>query len=174
MLFFCFCTTSCVCLVVCSTSHPGGNQVDGLPPASSERHVRCKQTSQKNDQQYSTIVWMQVRGNTRFFYFMLFGPGDCFCGLKMAFLNFAKFSIFCPKLAPSSGSFRHLKTIGLQKFWHQSLGNDLLSLGKIRILNLNYQSLSNLQNTRAHPQKCPSNQNLPTSPACFPNYSYRA
>ena len=35
MLFFCFCTALCVCLVVCSTSHPGGNQVDGLPPASS-------------------------------------------------------------------------------------------------------------------------------------------
>ena len=108
------------------------------------------------------------------FILMLFGPGDCFCGPKMAFLNFTKVSIFRPNLAPSSGRFRPLKTIELQKFWHQSFGNDLLSLGKIRILNLNYQILSNLQNTRAHQQICPSNQNLATSPACFPNYSYRA
>ena len=105
---------------------------------------------------------------------MLLGPGDCFSGPKMAFLNFTKFSIFRPKLAPLPGSFRPLKTIGLQKFWHQSFGNDLLSLTKIQILNLNYQILSYLQNTRAHQGKCPSNQNLSTSPACFPNYSYRA
>ena len=108
------------------------------------------------------------------FILMLFGPGDCFCGPKMAFLNFRKFSIFRPNLAPSSGSFRPLKTIGLQKFWHQSFGNDLLSLGKIRILNSYGQILSYLQNTRAQQGKCPSKQNLPTSPACFPNYSYRA
>ena len=103
------------------------------------------------------------------FILMVFGPGDCFSDPQMAFLNFTNVCIFCPNLAPSSGSFRPLKTIGLQKFWHQSFDNDLLSLGKIRILNFYGEILSNLQNTRAHPQKCPSNQNLPTSPACFPN-----
>ena len=108
------------------------------------------------------------------FILMLFGPGDCFCGPKMAFLNFTKFSTFLPKLAPLPHSFRPLKTIGLQKFWHLSFGNDLLSMAKIRILNFYGQILSDLQNTRARQQICPSNQNLATSPACFPNYSYRA
>ena len=97
-----------------------------------------------------------------------FGPGDCFSGPKMAFLNFTKFNIFRPNLALSWGSFTPLKTIGLQEFWHQSFVNHLLSLEKIRILNLNYQILSYSQNTRAHQQICPSNQNLATSPACFP------
>ena len=101
---------------------------------------------------------------------MLFGPGDCFCGPKMAFLDFTKFNIFLTNLAPLAHSFRPLKTIELQKNWHQSFGNDFLSLAKIQILNLNYQILSNLQNTRALQGICPSKPKISTSPACPPNY----
>ena len=47
LLLLCL-VTVCMCLValgvkkICSTSHPGGNQVDGLPPASVGSKVRRK------------------------------------------------------------------------------------------------------------------------------------
>ena len=49
--------------------------------------------------------------------------------------------------------------------------NVLKCLAKIRIVNLNSEILRFSHFTIAHHSKGPSNQKMPTSPACTPNYS---
>ena len=52
-----------ICEIICSTSPPGGNQVDGLPPASSSEYASLVDEPHRVVTETETHFWKNAKTN---------------------------------------------------------------------------------------------------------------